>query len=231
LSAYFDSNSDGFFDKSDDAWSSFGVWQDTTSNGIYEDGEFASLDAWGIESISLDYVPNNNAYLDSSGDVQVYGQIDVEYEDGSTGLAEDVAFTVPQATDATTSETDALIQGDDGTMPGSSDETPTEPITGSEETLTTADLVDQFLESNPVEDAIVAEIHQQDLINSENEAGMSDPDLTSETNATSVDAFEDVEEVHENDLDIEVEIVDIAMNDIVDTGNFDSGEDYSSGAV
>ena len=59
----------------------------------------------------------------------------------------------------------------------------------------------------------------------------SDPDLTSETNATSVDAFEDVEEVHENDLEVEVEVVDIATNDILVTESFDSGEDYSSGAV
>ena len=112
-------------------------------------------------------------------------------------------------------------------MSGSLDETPTEPITGSEETLTTADLVDQFLESNPVEDAVVAEI-QQDLINSENEAGISDPDSTSDTNTMPVDA---ADEVHENDLDIEVEVVNIAMDDIVDSGSFDSGEDYSSGTV
>ena len=40
-----------------------------------------------------------------------------------------------------------------------------------------------------------------------------------------------VDEVHEHDLEIEVEVVDIATNDILVTESFDSGEDYSSGAV
>ena len=74
---------------------------------------------------------------------------------------------------------------------------------------------------------MVAEI-QQELINSESEEGLTEPDSGSDSSAMLDNA---VEEVHEDDLDIEVEVVDIAMNDIVDTGSFDSGEDYSSGAV
>ena len=212
LDAYFNLNNDGVFDSSDTAWTDFGVWTDLNLDAVQQEGEFTSLDVAGIESIGLDYNEGSQSYSAADGQAQIYGQLTVTYSDGTSGLAEDVAFSI------TPSESITLDQEDDAT---------TESILGDESMLTTADLVDQFLESNPVEYSVVAEI-QQDLINSENDAGMSDPDSTSDTSTMPVDA---ADEVHENDLDIEVEVVNIAMNDIVDSGSFDSGEDYSSGAV
>ncbi|MHA3960825.1 DUF5801 repeats-in-toxin domain-containing protein [Synechococcus sp. LTW-G] len=94
LAAYFDSTGDGFLDASDDAWVYFGVWQDLNIDGIQQDGEFYGLDHWGIESIALEYDADSASYAAADGDVQVYGQMTVTYDDGTTGLAEDVAFAV-----------------------------------------------------------------------------------------------------------------------------------------
>ena len=92
LSAYFDTNDDGVFDSSDDAWGSFGVWQDANMDGIQQQGEFAALDYWDIDSIALSYDADSQTYEAVDGLVQVSGQFSVEYEDGTFGLAEDVAF-------------------------------------------------------------------------------------------------------------------------------------------
>ena len=50
---YFDSNGDGVLDMLDAEWSKFGVWQDLDQDGETDDGEFRSLDSWGITSINL----------------------------------------------------------------------------------------------------------------------------------------------------------------------------------
>ena len=92
LSAYFDTNDDGVFDSSDAAWGSFGVWQDANMDGIQQQGEFASLDYWEISSIALSYDADSQAYEAVDGLVEVSGQFSVEYEDGTLGLGEDVAF-------------------------------------------------------------------------------------------------------------------------------------------
>ncbi|WP_415400195.1 hypothetical protein [Synechococcus sp. W4D4] len=94
LAAYFDSNGDGLLDASDHAWEYFGVWQDLNIDGIQQEGEFYGLDHWDIESIALEYHADSAPYTAADGDVQVYGQMTVTYDDGSTGLAEDVAFAV-----------------------------------------------------------------------------------------------------------------------------------------
>lgn len=49
----FDSNGDGQFSALDDKWSSFDVWADRNGNGLVDSGEFQSLGALGIASISL----------------------------------------------------------------------------------------------------------------------------------------------------------------------------------
>lgn len=97
LAAYFDSNKDGVFDSEDDAWASFGVWQDLNVDGIQQEGEYASLGDLGIGSIALSYDDDSTAYTSADGDVQVYGQMTVTYDDGTTGLAEDMAFAVQAA--------------------------------------------------------------------------------------------------------------------------------------
>ncbi|PWL23746.1 MAG: hypothetical protein DCO99_01075 [Synechococcus sp. XM-24] len=94
LAAYFDSTGDGFLDASDDAWEYFGVWQDLNIDGIQQEGEFYGLDPWSIESIALEYDADSASYAAADGEVQVYGQMTVTYDNGTTGLAEDVAFAV-----------------------------------------------------------------------------------------------------------------------------------------
>ena len=103
LAAYFDSNHDGIFAANDQAWEYFGVWQDLNTDGVQQEGEFNYLDYWGIDSIALEYDEGSSAYITADGDVQVYGQMTVSYDDGSTGLAEDVAFAVSQMIDDTES--------------------------------------------------------------------------------------------------------------------------------
>jgi hypothetical protein len=101
LSAYFDVDmtgaKDGVLDANDVAWSSFGVWQDLNIDGIQDEGEFSYLADWDITSIALSYDSDSAPYLAADGDVLVYGQMAVTYADGSTGLAEDVAFAVAPA--------------------------------------------------------------------------------------------------------------------------------------
>jgi hypothetical protein len=94
LAAYFDTNQDGLFDVSDDHWYSFGVWQDLNADGISQDDEFYDLAHWGIESIALTYDHDSYSYLSANGGVEVFGQLTVSYSDGSSGLAEDLAFRV-----------------------------------------------------------------------------------------------------------------------------------------
>ncbi|MBD2422902.1 hypothetical protein H6G16_05390 [Cyanobium sp. FACHB-13342] len=119
LAAYFDSNKDGVFDSQDDAWDSFGVWQDLNVDGIQQEGEYASLGDWGIESIALSYDDDSTAYSAADGAVQVYGQMTVTYDDGTTGLAEDMAFAV-QAAD-TSYPVDQLVASYLDTMASSGD--------------------------------------------------------------------------------------------------------------
>ena len=86
--------------------------------------------------------------------------------------------------------------------------------------------MDQFLESNPVGEAELAEI-QQDLINTENESNVMEPDSALSTMDMNDGA---PEEVHEDDLDMDVELADVTVPDMVDTAPIDGADDYSSAA-
>jgi|694.fasta_scaffold22420_3 hypothetical protein len=97
LGAYFDSNGDGLLSSLDGSWSQFGVWQDLNSDGVQQEGEFHALITWEIESIVLSCREGSTPYGAADGQVQVYGQMDVNYANGSTGLADDVAFAVSAA--------------------------------------------------------------------------------------------------------------------------------------
>lgn len=141
LALVFDTNQDGFLNGQDDSWLDFGIWQDLNTDGIQQSGEFKDLAAWGIESIALGYNADSRAYSAAGGDVKVYGQMTVTYDNGSTGLAEDVAFAV-QGVDPVSGSPDgghesAAIKPDVcATMADTSppDPIPTvDPITGGEE--------------------------------------------------------------------------------------------------
>ena len=161
LAAYFDADAngvkDGVLDASDTAWSYFGVWQDLNVDGVQDEGEFAYMADWGITSIGLSYNADSTTYAAADGDVLVYGQMEVTYEDGSTGLAEDVAFAVSSAQAqvsgpaATGQPVDTFIQ--DVAVP---DEQLVEA-----EVASVADLVEQYVGENAVTDQAIAEYQQE----------------------------------------------------------------------
>ncbi|MCP9876316.1 hypothetical protein, partial [Cyanobium sp. A2C-AMD] len=159
LAAYFDADSNGVKDRvldaNDTAWSYFGVWQDLNVDGVQDEGEFAYLADWDITGIALSYDADSTTYAAADGDVLVYGQMTVTYADGSTGLAEDVAFAVAPV-DASVAETtvpaaDAFVQ--DVAIP---DEQVVEA-----EVASVADLVEQYVGENAVTDEAMAEYQQE----------------------------------------------------------------------
>ena len=111
------------------------------------------------------------------------------------------------------------------------DSATTESILEDASRLTTAELVNQFLESNPVEDAEVAEI-QLNLITSENESGLTESEPTSEPTSELGNMVEGApEEAHEDDLVTDIEPVDVTMTEMVEATPLDGFDDYSSAAV
>ena len=83
-----DSNGDGLITSADDRWKDFGLFQDRNGNGVQDDGEFLSLEAAGLRSISLtrEGEPEMN-----QGNV-VFGTSAVAWSDGSATRAADVMF-------------------------------------------------------------------------------------------------------------------------------------------
>lgn len=55
--AVYDDNGDGVIDKQDKVWPHLRLWIDKNMNGKVDDGELITLNAAGITSISLKYVP------------------------------------------------------------------------------------------------------------------------------------------------------------------------------
>ncbi len=83
-----DSDGDGFITSADDRWKDFGLFQDRNGNGVQDEGEFLSLEAAGLRSISLarEGLPEMN-----QGNV-VFGTSAVAWSDGRTARAADVMF-------------------------------------------------------------------------------------------------------------------------------------------
>ena len=94
LALAFDTNEDGKFDVQDERFAEFSVWQDANSNGVSDPGELRSLADAGITSIDLSGVPYEGepvAIQEKAGN-QVFGVTTVAYDDGSFGIAGDVAL-------------------------------------------------------------------------------------------------------------------------------------------
>jgi hypothetical protein len=87
---YFDSNHDGQLDAADQAYSHFGVWQDSNSNGVVDQGEYQILDQAGIKSLSLTSDHNKESV---SGNV-ITGHTSYQTSDGQSHLAADVSLSV-----------------------------------------------------------------------------------------------------------------------------------------
>ncbi|HAT1685459.1 TPA: hypothetical protein I8Y21_006329, partial [Klebsiella oxytoca] len=85
----YDENHDGVIDKNDTIWSQLKVWQDKNSNATVDDGELFTLEQLKIAGIKLNYKNINNT--DSEGNTHLQ-QGGVIYEDGHTGMAEDIGL-------------------------------------------------------------------------------------------------------------------------------------------
>ena len=98
LAKVYDTNHDNVFDAQDSGFNNFGVWQDADSDGVVDAGEFLSLADRGIVSLSL--TSDGVIHTAADGDVLIYGQTTYTMTDGSTAIAEDVAFAVSDVTPA-----------------------------------------------------------------------------------------------------------------------------------
>ena len=103
LAKQYDTNHDGVLDAKDADFAKFGAWVDANSDGIQQAGEFQSLTALHIQSLSL--TSDGNVQMGANGDVVVYGSTTYTTTDGAQHLAQDVGFaTTPldaiSATDA-----------------------------------------------------------------------------------------------------------------------------------
>ena len=119
LLANFDSNGNATLDAGDAEYGKFGVWMDD-GDGVYEAGEFKSLDEVGIASIDLEL--NGIGGEEVGGDVVVYNTVSYTNDDGSTGTAYDAAFALGgDALDASASVMDALLTMGSENAPTDSD--------------------------------------------------------------------------------------------------------------
>ena len=60
-----DSNKDGVFNSSDEAWNTVKVWKDSNQNGIVDNSELLSLEQANIAGINLNY--NEQELVDGNG--------------------------------------------------------------------------------------------------------------------------------------------------------------------
>ena len=159
LALVFDTNHDGMLDGQDDSWNDFGIWQDLNSDGVQQSGEFNDLASWGVESIALDYSAASEAYAAAGGDVQVYGQMTVTYADGSTGVAEDVAFAVQGIEPAS-----GALDGGHALAAVDQDVFTAEAETGSSDLSPTTDLITGGEEGSLLACSFLAEMVRDTLI-------------------------------------------------------------------
>ncbi|EEE9947816.1 hypothetical protein DJ252_23050, partial [Salmonella enterica subsp. enterica serovar Uzaramo] len=85
----YDENHDGMIDKNDSIWSQLKVWQDKNSNASVDDGELLSMEQLKIAGVKLNYQNINNTDREGNAHLQ---RGDVIYEDGHTGITEDIGL-------------------------------------------------------------------------------------------------------------------------------------------
>ena len=153
LAEVFDTNQDGLLDEKDESFVDFGVWQDKNSDAQTDPGELYSLKELGIESIELFYKENSEESIEAEGEVEIFGQVNVNYADGSVGLAEDTAFAI-----------NALAEEDTSWSQGSEDQFTDQAadINETSGTELTSEVDDQFSSSSPSEVNIATQV--EDLL-------------------------------------------------------------------
>ena len=89
----FDNNNDKIFDKGDEKFDEFYVWQDKDSNGVVDEGELKSFNELGVQSINFNTVVLANDEQLKQGILNVAS---VEWEDGKITKAYDLVFQVEE---------------------------------------------------------------------------------------------------------------------------------------
>ena len=133
LALAFDSNSDGVFDAQDERFTEFSVWQDANGDRVSQADELRSLEEAGITSIDLSGVPYDGepAVIQEKAGNQVFGVTTVAYDDGSFGIAGDVALAVAEEADG-----DVLIgDGADDALGGYGYDVPDAEASGSSDAV------------------------------------------------------------------------------------------------
>ena len=97
LAKVFDTNHDGVLSAQDTQFASFGVWQDSNSDGVVQACEFKPLNDAGIAGLSL--TSNGQISSVANGDITIFGQASYVKLDASSGIAEDICLaTAPLLT-------------------------------------------------------------------------------------------------------------------------------------
>ncbi len=126
LALAFDTNNDGKFNAQDERFAEFSVWQDGNGDRVSDPGELRSLEEAGISSIDLSGVPYEGepvAIQEKAGN-QVFGVTTVAYDDGTFGIAGDVALAAGEEVDGPGGvpgeDASDIADGDAGDAPGGS---------------------------------------------------------------------------------------------------------------
>ena len=112
LAKMFDSNYDGVLDAQDASFSQFGVWKDSNSDGIVANGEFTTLGANNIISLSLG--STGDIHSVANGDVTVYGETIYTTSDGFFHTAQDAGFATGDGIYSFTTNLDQVVNGQVG---------------------------------------------------------------------------------------------------------------------
>ncbi|WP_413331233.1 beta strand repeat-containing protein [Synechococcus sp. WH 8017] len=205
LAEVFDTNQDGILNALDTDFESFAIWQDLNSDGMSDDGELISLSDLSIKSIDLRYFEDSQSRIDGEGDVEIFGQFNINYEDGSIGLAEDASFAFRSVSEEQVNSNYDLISSLNNSFNGK-DADITNPSNSEKTDISAGELVDQFLAINTVSNELLSEM-QQELSNIDDdlnaidtkEFGSQDQDNSYQANIS------DSEELDlETDLDIDI---------------------------
>ena len=89
-----DSNKDGVFNSSDEAWNTVKVWKDSNQNGMVDNSELLSLEQANIAGINLNY--NEQEHADDNGNTHAQTGTIIK-TDGSSGTITDVWFDADTA--------------------------------------------------------------------------------------------------------------------------------------
>jgi len=222
----FDTDKDALLSSSDEQWNDFALWVDANSDGVSDTGELITLDDAGVVSIGLTYIDGSQPYAAADGDVQVFGQSEVVFSDGSTTVADDAAFAVtPIATDETS---EPVVVSDDGSA--DTEHAASDSSAGSPDDLeadsaepSVADMVEAMLNEYPIENETLAQA-QQEIADLETDSTDIDP-LLATTDPESSDLAElDGEEA---DYDVDYEITEPSAYEMTDTSSDLPVDDYS----